>query len=367
MALQRALVEPADPTAARSPLGVSGSAPSELVELTTVTDDGAVFHVRADPGTPVEVDRVDGLTPDTSYEHRGITFRTLARPTGELRSRFGTVNDVHFGEVECGRIDDDPQGPILRAGPGAEPYPVTMNRGAVTELVAADLAAVVVKGDLTNAAQPDEFAAFDALYTATFADRLHAVRGNHDAVAGRTEYVGDRWIELPGVAIALLDTAIPDHESGTLRDEQIEWLDDRAAASTTPVMVMGHHQQWIGGDRNPTYFGLHPDASDALAGVIERRSAIVAYLSGHTHRHRVRRTAAGVPSIEIGCVKDFPGTWAEYRVFDGGIQQIVHRVSTPDALAWSERCRVLYSDFGLDYPGYALGPLDQRCFVIPIR
>ncbi|MFV0309415.1 MAG: metallophosphoesterase family protein [Desertimonas sp.] len=340
---------------------------SELVELTTVTDDGAVFHVRATPGAPVEVDRVSGATPDTEIEHRGVRFRTLARPAGALRSRFGTVNDVHFGEVECGRLDDEPLGPILRAAPGEQPYPVTMNRAAVDEMVAADLAAVIAKGDLTAAARPDEFAAFDALYTSTFADRLHAVRGNHDAVAGRTEYAGDRWIELPGVAIALLDTAIPDTESGTLRDEQIEWLDDRAAASTTPVMVMGHHQQWISGERSPTYFGLHPDPSDALASVIGRRRAIVAYLSGHTHRHRVRRTAAGVPSIEIGCVKDFPGTWAEYRVYDGGIQQIVHRVSTPEALAWSERCRVLYSDFGLDYPTYALGTLDQRCFVIPTR
>ena len=72
-----------------------------------------------------------------------------------------------------------------------------------------------------------------------------------------------------------------------------------------------------------------------------------------------------MPSIEIGCVKDFPGVWAEYRVFDGGIQQIVHRISTPEALAWSEQCRVLYRDFGMDYQAYAMGPLNQRCFTIP--
>lgn len=334
----------------------------QLGDLTTVTDDGAVFHHGG------EVERIDGLTPDTEYEHRGHRFRTLARPPGELLSRFGTVNDVHFGEVECGRIADHTDGPILRAAPDApEPYPVTMNRGAIDEMTAAGLDAVVVKGDLTNAALADEFAAFEASYLPPFAERLHVVRGNHDAMAGRTEYVGDRWIELPGVAIALLDTVIPDRESGTLSEAQIAWLDDRAAASIVPVMVMGHHQQWVEGERSPTYFGLDPDASDALAGVIERREAIVAYLAGHTHRHRVRRTAAGVPSIEIGCVKDFPGVWAEYRVFGGGIQQIVHRISTPDALAWSEQCRVLYRDFGMDYAAYALGPLDHRCFVIPLR
>jgi hypothetical protein len=77
--------------------------------------------------------------------------------------------------------------------------------------------------------------------------------------------------------------------------------------------------------------------------------------------------ACGVPSIEIGCVKDFPGTWAEYRVFEGGILQVVHRISTTEALEWSERCRFLYSDFGIDYQSYALGELSHRCCTIPLR
>ena len=32
-------------------------------------------------------------------------------------------------------------------------------------------------------------------------------------------------------------------------------------------------------------------------------------------------------------------------------------------LAWSDRCRVLYRDFGIDYVAYALGTLADRCFV----
>jgi hypothetical protein len=43
--------------------------------------------------------------------------------------------------------------------------------------------------------------------------------------------------------------------------------------------------------------------------------------------------------------------------------QVVHRMSSPAALAWSERCRHLYSDFGVDYEAYALGTLRERCFV----
>ena len=341
------------------------------MDVTSVADDLVIVHDGA------HVHRFDGLDPDTAYtlpvgdEGAVVAVRTLARPAGPLRCRLATVNDVHFGETECGRIDDDPKGPIQRVRPGEPPYPETMNRGAVTEIAGIAPVAVVVKGDLSQDGQPAEWAAFEDCYRSAFGDQLFVVRGNHDAYQGQNEYAGDQWIELPGVAVALLDTTIPRATTGTLHAHQLDWLDAHAAASTTPVLVMGHHQQWVAGSldthRGEDYFGLHPDASDALADVVARRASIVAYTAGHTHRHRVRRMRCGVPSIEVGCVKDFPGTWAEYRVYDGGITQVVHRVSTPAALDWSERCRHLYLDFGMDYESYALGTLEDRCCNIPLR
>ena len=246
-----------------------------------------------------------------------------------------------------------------------------MNRAAVAEILEASPHALVVKGDLSQDGRTEEHAAFEACYRTPFGDRLHVVRGNHDAYQGQTAYVGDEWIELPGVVIALLDTVIPHVTTGTIRHEQFDWLDTMAAAADRPVVVMGHHQQWLdagGSDhRSEGYFGLHPDASEVLSALVARRSRIVAYTAGHTHRHRLRPMTCGVPSIEIGCVKDFPGTWAEYRVYEGGITQVVHRISDPAALAWSERCRHLYSDFGVDYESYALGTLEERCCNIPLR
>lgn len=332
------------------------------LELTTVADDAATFH------DGVDVDHLTDLAPDTPYEHRDITFRTLPRPSGQLRSRFATVNDVHFGEVEAGHLEGHEDGPILRLPPDAIPFPETMNRAAAAEMAAtAGLDAIVVKGDLTNDGTPQEFADFEACYRVPFGDRLHVVRGNHDAYRGQDDYAGDQWIELPGAAIALLDTAVPFAANGNLSAAQLDWLDAGAAASTVPVIVMGHHQQWVGGRRSPDYFGIVPDASEGLSAVMMRRPAIVAYTAGHTHRHRVRWIDERLPSIEVGCVKDFPGTWAEYRVYDGGILQVVHRISSPGALAWSEQCRVLYSDFGVDYASYAMGQLEDRCFAISFR
>jgi Icc protein len=77
----------------------------------------------------------------------------------------------------------------------------------------------------------------------------------------------------------------------------------------------------------------------------------------------VRRFAVtgAVPWVEVACVKDFPGSWAEYRVFEGGVLQIHRRISTPDALAWTEQTRGM---FGGLYPDYAFGQLEDRCFVI---
>jgi 3',5'-cyclic AMP phosphodiesterase CpdA len=333
-------------------------------ELTTVADDAIVLH-RGD-----ETFRYEELRPDSEHEFHGVVARTLPRPAGELLCRFATVNDVHFGETECGRIDDHPLGPILRRRPGERPYPELMNGAAVEEITEIEPEVVIVKGDLSNDGTDEEWAAFEACYRDAFGTRLHVVRGNHDAHRGQTAYAGDQWITLAGLAVALLDTTIPHATPGALRPEQIEWLDDHLATAGR-TLLLGHHQQWVPGGGGPErrsddYFGLHPDSSDALDSVCVRHGNVIGYAAGHTHRHRVRRMAAsGLPTIEVGCVKDFPGSWAEYRVYEGGVMQVVHRISDPEALRWSNRCRILYSDFGVDYVRYAMGELGDRCFVIP--
>lgn len=336
------------------------------IEPTTVADDLVVLH------DGEHVHRYEGLAPGTEHTLQGVAARTLPRPAGELLARVATVNDVHFGELECGRVDDHPDGPILRSPPDEDPYPELMNRAAVAEIAAIGPAAVLVKGDLTSGGTDDEFDAFERCYRPAFGDRLRVVRGNHDSYLGQRRYAGDAWIDLPGLTVGLLDTAIPTRTTGDLRPSQLAAIDARLAATAGPVLLMGHHQQWIPGAddavRHGDYFGLHPDASDALDELCTRHRHVIGYTAGHTHRHRLRRMRrSGVPSVEVGCVKDFPGTWAEYRVFEGGVLQVVHRISAPAALRWSDRCRALYSDFGVDYQAYAAGTLADRCFAFPTR
>lgn len=330
-------------------------------ELTTVADDEAVVHHGS------EVRRFDDLAPDTLHEIDGLSFRTLPR-LGERLCTVATVNDLHFGEIECGVLDGRADWPTHRSDPDEDPHPEVMNRAAVAEIAAIAPEAVLAKGDITTHGSAEEYRTFLDLYGSAFGDRLHHVRGNHDAYSGETH--GDHApyaIDLPGVTLAVLDTVIPGRTTGTIGDDQIEWLDDVAAVADRPVLVMGHHQSWVpGGRRSPDYFGVDPDSSEALVAVIARRRRILGYFAGHTHRNRVRRVEASgaVPYVEVACVKDYPGSWAEYRVFEGGILHVHRRISAPEALAWSNRCRDIYP---IDYETYALGRLEDRCLALTPR
>jgi predicted phosphodiesterase len=380
------------------------SAVDEVWDLTSVADDEVVYHLHSpDPITSVDEPRdwsgpgyevITGLKPGSPILRHGIEARTLDRPPGELLCRFATVNDLHFGESECGNLADPSEAvgylamagtevhvatDTLRAfleqlGPlsvnsvpkGATPYPEMMSHAAVTEIVGYDPAAVVVKGDLTSSGQVGEYDAFLQCYLDTFGDRLLHVRGNHDTFSGR-RFASEAFQEheLPGVTIAVLDTVIEGRNSGQVRDEQIEWLDELAARADRPVLVFGHHHPWnpSSSNRSAEYFGINPDDSEHLVELIARRSAICGYFAGHTHRNRVRRfkTTGAVPYVEVACVKDFPGSWAEYRVYEGGILQVHRRLCSPAALGWSEKCRAMF--WGM-YPSYALGRLEDRCFPI---
>jgi 3',5'-cyclic-AMP phosphodiesterase len=329
-------------------------------EVSTVADDEVVVHVGA------EVRSYEGLAPDTEHDLDGVAVRTLPAP-GELLCRFATVNDVHFGETEAGHMDGV-ETPVLRVPEGAEPYPELMNRCAVAEIAAIDAAAVLVKGDLTSEGTDEEYERFVAVYGGAFGDRMHHIRGNHDAYLGQTTAPADPVrVDLPGVRLLMIDTTVPFRSGGGLDTDQLDWLDDNAAGSDVPVLAFGHHHPWSPDalTRSLEYFGIDPDSSEALVAVVARRPEIAGYFCGHTHRNRVRHfSATGTfPWTEVAAVKDFPGSWAEYRVFEGGILQVHRRISDPEALDWSERCRTLYEGL-MDYSTYALGELSDRCFVV---
>ena len=325
---------------------------------------------------PQHIVRITGLEPDTEHalsvegtepsEYLPSSVRTLRRPAGKHLLTIATANDVHFGETECGHLGPPHEdiGPILSSAPDEPPYPETMNRAVIDEIEGLDPEAVVVKGDLTNIGAEDEYAQFLAAY-GSLGDRMYHVRGNHDALIDPTLAVEDApyVVELDGVTLVVVDTVIPGTDCGQLRSDQVQFIGDVAESTSGPVLVFGHHYLWdLDSDtRNPYTFGINPDDSEALAQVVASRENVRGYFAGHTHRNRVRRyeRVGNVPFAEVACTKDYPGAWAEYRIYEGGYTQVLHRVAEPRAFDWAERTRAMFAGV---YRDYALGPLEHRCF-----
>src|SRR5262245_59515097 len=103
---------------------------TDEVVVTFVTDPGVEITARVGDAEvtatgPHHVARFTGLEPATGYEVsvEGVEpdvflprrVSTLAVPAGKRLGTLATTNDVHFGEVEAGKVHDDPAvGPILR-------------------------------------------------------------------------------------------------------------------------------------------------------------------------------------------------------------------------------------------------------------
>ncbi|KAF2417324.1 phosphodiesterase [Microbacterium sp. B35-30] len=164
--------------------------------------------------------------------------------------------------------------------------------------------AVVFTGDLVDLGERGAYADLRALVE-PFAERIGArvlwVMGNHDdRAAFRAQLLDeapdlrpvDRVDELDGLRVVTLDTSVPGHHYGELRDEQLAWL---AGVLATPAplgtIVAMHH---------PPVPAVLPLAASVelrdqsrLAAVL-RGTDVRAIIAGHLH-YSTFATFAGIP------------------------------------------------------------------------
>lgn len=213
--------------------------------------------------------------------------------------------------------------------------------------------ALVFTGDLADLGEADAYAAIRDLVE-PFAERLGArvlwVMGNHDDRGGfRAHLLGepgdpdrpiDRVDELDGLRVVTLDTSVPGHHHGELRDAQLDWL--RGVLSTPAplgTLIAMHH---------PPVPSVLPLATSVelrdqrrLAAVL-RGSDVRAILAGHLH-YSTFATFAGIPvsvasatcytqdlTVPIGGTRPQDGAqgFNLVHVYD---ETIVHSVVTVDA------------------------------------
>jgi 3',5'-cyclic AMP phosphodiesterase CpdA len=164
--------------------------------------------------------------------------------------------------------------------------------------------AVVFTGDLADLGERGAYADLRALVE-PFAERIGArvlwVMGNHDdRAAFRAELLDeasdlrpvDRVDELDGLRVVTLDTSVPGHHYGELRDQQLAWL-THVLATPAPLgtIVAMHH---------PPVPAVLPLAASVelrdqsrLAAVL-RGTDVRAIIAGHLH-YSTFATFAGIP------------------------------------------------------------------------
>ena len=346
---------------------VWGDAPPGLV---TVRVDGRTWE-HAHPGGPGGLS-VEGLAPDTSYtahvvarhDRTTATFQTLVAPPGARLGRVTTMSDLHIGAWRHGLL----RRMIDRSGHPL-PHATRCALAALTESVATGSELVVLKGDLTNHGWHEQWDELAWVLGHTDVPIL-ALPGNHDveivrevdaavALRRRAIHVAEPVAvrDVPGLRVVAVDTCAPGHSPGVIEDA-LPQLMDALAEADRPCLVCWHHPP----ERRALPTG-YPVSIPWPAGVrVVRAMARVRpdllLTAGHTHRNR-RHLIEGVTMTEVGSTKDFPGVWAGYDIYEGGIVQTVRRTLAPDAMSWTEYTR---KAAGGVWAHYAPGRLADRCF-----
>ncbi|HEX9530625.1 MAG TPA: metallophosphoesterase [Acidimicrobiales bacterium] len=291
--------------------------------------------------------------------------RTLEPPPGRLLSRLATMSDIHLGSYAFGlrnTITEDPE-------PGWHPFPWRCAHAALTEAVAWGAEMLVVKGDLTATGRRSQLNDVGQLFSAAPVP-VHLMLGNHEitrrgtdpwavlAAWGLDTLRDVRVIDQPGIRVVLAHTPAPISGRGHLTAPVKAKVLEAAAGAPGGVLLLLHHylQAWP----LPTFYPISipsPVANPFLAA-LGRSHPDTLISSGHSHRNR-RYERRGLTLTEVASTIHYPGVWAGYAIYEGGIRQVVRRIVEPSATEWVERTRRAVGGF---WGRWAAGRLSDRCF-----
>jgi 3',5'-cyclic-AMP phosphodiesterase len=337
--------------------------PGRSRSWTIDTDGGPGAFVIEDLAPGVEYDLVlaGGGLATMDRHHR---FTTAVDPPGQLLTRLVTANDSHLGEDRFGYLR------TIRERPRPEmPSSERCLRSAVSAMAAWEPDHAVFKGDIVNHGTRAEWDTAHRI-ASSLPVRTDFMLGNHEAnarhgidpVAGAAAGGVDlrdpvRVRDLPGVRVILADTPVRRTNRGDIVHVADPIL-DAASDAGSPVLLFLHHN--LQPHRLPTFLppGVAGHKARAFLDRLESVAPASIAISGHTHRNR-RRDHGGIPVVEVGSTKDYPGVWAGYSIHEGGIRQVTYRVAEPSCLRWTERTR--WAALGL-WGRWSPGSLEDRCF-----
>ena len=355
---------------------VAGPGLNERVEV--AVGDGSWHKVF---GEEPAVWTLKGLQPNTAFEAKGsngwrINGRTLPSPGGKPLTRVATLSDLHVGKESWGFL-----GTMLPAGPRKDGldfgHAATSAVDALGDISDWNPDHTVIKGDAVDHRIPEQFALLGKVLDGFPDLGFSLLTGNHD-VDNRgdmplPEVIGKRGLayqrepvsvmDFPGLRLITMVTHIERRGTGTLSHSGPLALDAAADARRQGrgCLICMHHQlqtteiarSWPPGiplsEARPWLDGLDSANPNSMV------------TSGHVHRNRARRHGQVVVT-EVASTRDWPGVWAAYEVFEGGIVQTVLKISAPRSVAWHHYSR---DAAGGLWGRWASGSLNQRCLVMP--
>jgi 3',5'-cyclic-AMP phosphodiesterase len=334
--------------------------------------------------------------PRRSVSSGSVT--TLMPPSGRLLFTLALSNDLHTGEAASGLPTSDfPAG--FGQAPGLPPYPVVMARAMTRDAAARGADVLVVGGDLTAAARPDEMSAakavLDRFGTHTLSGRLTSgdyvvARGNHDQPGqdaadpacispgsnGDEDCVRAVYdlphgalttTEVGGLRLIGLDTTMAAAPGGAISTDEFAILQRVLTGNPgQPTLVFGHHpitDQSAAMTITGPAFDLDRADAARLQELYAAAPGVFFHHSGHTHRNlrTYSPVAPGVEFLEVAATKEYPGGFALLKVYEGGYMVNFYKSSSDLARQWSQVSGAGY--LGL-YPAYALGTLADRNHVV---
>lgn len=295
---------------------------------------------------------------------------TLTPPPGELLAQVATVSDLHLGAKGWGVFHTMTPG---RAGLSlSEETPMLTASAAISEAVDWGAEHLVIKGDAAHHRLPEHFDLVGQLVD-RFPDLpMLLLPGNHDVDNKSTlplpETVGDRQLAyttgidtatVKGLQVVAANVAVEGRGDGSV-DAIRQPLLDLVRESDRPILLTTHQQfqkysfitHWPPGVKAP--------ASNDMLADLGRAQPNLLLTSGHTHRNRVHRRH-GVTHTEVASTRDWPGVWAGYKIYEGGMMQTVRRIADPEAMQWFEYSK---NAVGGLWQRWAPGRLADRCLTV---
>jgi hypothetical protein len=330
-----------------------------------------------------------------------FAFTTPEPPPGRHLFTIALANDVHMGETVAGLIKT--VGPIqfppgVSQVAGKPPYPEVMCRAMVADARDRGAHNLLVAGDVTSEAAPDDLHRAMQLLGGFGRCRedFFVARGNHDRPHTGPDYDGcsagahdpstgdcfrdefdphgPTWFttRMHGMDVLALDTydrAGNGGNNGRLSQAQFSWFRHQLAKEPDrPKLIFGHHPITLQSDvvnEEPLIFDLDLTQSNQLQALYAKTPGVFFHHQAHSHRNyrSVSTTAKRVAFQEVAATKEYPGGFSLLRVHEGGFAHNFYKTRSDLAREWSERTRGEYFGLGLS-AFYQSGSIADRNYLV---